>query len=98
MKRWLRRPPRFHTHFTPTGAAWLNVVERFFRDITTKRIRRGAFSSVAVLVQAIESYIAAHNLDPSPSFGPPRPATSWPRARAQGQRSRTMPHLPDALH
>jgi transposase len=64
--RWLRRHPRFHMHFTPTSASWLNMVERFFRDITTKRIRRGAFSSVAVLVKAIESYIAEHNLDPKP--------------------------------
>jgi transposase len=66
VKRWLRRHPRFHMHFTPTSASWLNMVERFFRDITTKRIRRGAFSSVAVLVRAIESYIAEHNLDPKP--------------------------------
>jgi transposase len=66
VKRWLRRHPRFRMHFTPTSASWLNMVERFFRDITTKRIRRGAFSSVAVLVKAIESYIAEHNLDPKP--------------------------------
>ena len=46
--------------------SWLNMVERFFRDITTKRIRRGAFPSIAALVQAIESYIAKHNLDPKP--------------------------------
>jgi transposase len=66
VKRWLRRHPRFHMHFTPTSASWLNMVERFFRDITTKRIRRGAFLSVAVLVKAIENYIAEHNLDPKP--------------------------------
>ena len=51
---------------TPTSASWLNMVERFFRDITTKRIRRGVFPSVEALVQAIESYIAEHNLDPKP--------------------------------
>ena len=66
VKRWLKRHPRFHMHFTPTSSSWLNMVERFFRDITTKRIRRGAFPSVAALVQAIESYIAEHNLDPKP--------------------------------
>jgi len=64
--RWLARHPRFHMHFTPTSASWLNMVERFFRDITTKRIRRGVFPSVEALVQAIESYIAEHNLDPKP--------------------------------
>ena len=64
--RWLARHPRFHMHFTPTSASWLNMVERFFRDITTKRIRRGVFPSVEALVQAIENYIAEHNLDPKP--------------------------------
>ena len=64
--RWLAWHPRFHMHFTPTSASWLNMVERFFRDITTKRIRRGVFPSVEALVQAIENYIAEHNLDPKP--------------------------------
>ncbi len=53
-------------HFTPTSASWLNMVERFFRDITTKRIRRGTFPSVKRLVEAIEAYIAEHNMDPKP--------------------------------
>ncbi len=66
VRKWLSRHPRFHMHFTPTSSSWLNMVERFFRDITTKRIRNGAFPSVAALVQAIESYIAEHNLDPKP--------------------------------
>jgi transposase len=66
VKRWLARHPRFHMHFTPTSASWLNMVERFFRDITTKRIRRGAFPSVDALIQAIRSYIEQHNLDPKP--------------------------------
>lgn len=66
MKKWLKQHPRFHMHFTPTSSAWLNMVERFFRDITTKRIRRGAFPIVAALVQAIKNYIAEHNLDPKP--------------------------------
>lgn len=66
VKRWLKRHPRFHMHFTPTSSSWLNMVERFFRDITTKRIRNGAFPSVAALVKAIEDYIAEHNLDPKP--------------------------------
>jgi transposase len=66
VKRWLVRHPRFHMHFTPTSSSWLNMVERFFRDITTKRIRRGAFPSVDALIQAIEAYIDQHNLAPKP--------------------------------
>ena len=46
VQRWLNRHPRFHVHFTPTSASWLNMVERFFRDLTDKRIRRGIFRNV----------------------------------------------------
>ena len=63
---WLARHPRFHIHFTPTSASWLNMVERFFRDITDKRIRRGVFTSVAELEAAINDYIAVHNTRPKP--------------------------------
>ena len=63
---WLARHPRFHIHFTPTSASWLNMVERFFRDITDKRIRRGVFTSVAELEAAINEYIAVHNAKPKP--------------------------------
>jgi transposase len=66
VKRWLQRHPRFHMHFTPTSASWLNMVERFFRDITVRRIRRGSFPNVAALIKAIEEYIAQHNRDPKP--------------------------------
>ena len=66
VRGWLRRHPRFHVHFTPTGASWLNMVERFFRDLTDKQIRRGAFPSVRHLIAAIERYIEIHNLDPKP--------------------------------
>ena len=66
VKQWLARNPRFHMHFTPTSASWLNMVERFFRDITTKRIRRGVFRSVRELVAALKAYIAEHNLAPKP--------------------------------
>ena len=58
--------PRFIMHFTPTGASWLNMVERFFRNITDKRIRRDSFTSVAELELAIDLYIADHNIDPTP--------------------------------
>jgi len=63
---WLAKHPRFHMHFTPTSASWLNMVERFFRDITTKRIRRGVFTSVPELIGAIDEYIAHHNTQPKP--------------------------------
>jgi transposase len=63
---WLAKHPRFHLHFTPTSSSWLNLVERWFREITTRRIRRGSFSSVAELIEAIEDYIANHNDNPRP--------------------------------
>ncbi len=66
VKAWLAHHPRFHIHFIPTSSSWLNLVERFFRDLTDKRIRRGAFTSVADLVTAIEDYINAHNEHPRP--------------------------------
>ena len=53
-------------HFTPTSASWLNMAERFFRDITDKRIRRDSFASVAELELAIDLYVAHHNIDPEP--------------------------------
>jgi transposase len=66
VKRWLKAHPRFHLHFTPTSASWLNMVERFFAEITRKRIRRGAFTSVAQLTGAIMTYLENHNRDPKP--------------------------------
>lgn len=66
VEAWLARHPRFHVHFTPTSASWLNMVERFFRDITEKRIRRDSFDSVDELIAAIDAYIAKHNDDPTP--------------------------------
>jgi transposase len=66
VKRWLARHPRFVVHFTPTSGSWLNQVERFFAEITDKRIRRGSFRSVTALEQAITAYLEAHNEDPKP--------------------------------
>jgi transposase len=63
---WLKRHPRFHVHFTPTSSSWLNMVERWFRDLTSKRLRRGVFKSVPQLIEAIESYIAQVNRSPKP--------------------------------
>ncbi|HZR02269.1 MAG TPA: IS630 family transposase [Burkholderiales bacterium] len=64
--QWLAKHPRFNVHFTPTSASWLNMVERFFRDISDQRLRRGVFTSVTELVAAIEAYIAHHNTNPKP--------------------------------
>jgi transposase len=66
VQEWLAKHPRFTMHFTPTSASWLNMVERFFRDITTERIRRGVFTSVPELIVAIDGYIAHHNTKPKP--------------------------------
>jgi len=66
VRRWLEKHPRFHLHFTPTSASWLNMVERFFRDLTVNRLRRGIFKSLDELHVAIDAYLAAHNLDPKP--------------------------------
>jgi transposase len=66
VKRWLSRHPRFHMHFTPTGSSWLNMVERFFRDLTQNRLRRGIFRSVEELIIAIDEYIGRHNDNPKP--------------------------------
>ena len=66
VKAWLARHPRFHMHFTPTSASWLNLVERFFAEITRKRIRRGVFHSVVDLHRAINDYLEHHNADPKP--------------------------------
>jgi transposase len=66
VRRWLKAHARFHLHFTPTSASWLNMVERFFAEITRKRIRRGAFKSVPELMSAIMEYLDNHNADPKP--------------------------------
>ena len=66
VKAWLARHPRYHMHFTPTSASWLNQVERFFGLITQQRIRRGVFHSVEQLEAAIHDYLEHHNADPKP--------------------------------
>lgn len=64
VKSWIKRHPRFHLHFIPTSSSWLNMVERWFREITDKRIRRGSFYNVPVLIRAINEYIENHNQNP----------------------------------
>ena len=65
-RKWFAKRPRFHVHFTPTYGSWLNLVERWFAEITNKRIRRGVFRSVRELESAIRQYIDVHNEDPKP--------------------------------
>jgi transposase len=66
VEAWLAKHPRFQLHFTPTSSSWLNLVERWFRELTDKAIRRGVFHSVPDLIAAIDDYLAAHNNDPKP--------------------------------
>lgn len=63
---WLAKRPRFHVHFTPTYGSWLNLIERWFAELTTKQIRRGSHRSVAELERAIQEFLAAHNDGPRP--------------------------------
>lgn len=66
VQRWLERHPRFKMHYTPTGSSWLNLVERFFGELTQEVIRDGSFSSINELIRDIEAYIVERNLNPKP--------------------------------
>jgi transposase len=66
VEQWLKRHPRFHVHYTPTSSSWLNMVERFFRDLTENRLRRGVFRSVLELIEALDEYVDRHNENPKP--------------------------------
>ncbi len=66
MQAWAKRNPRFQFHFTPTSASWLNMVKRFFRDLSDKAIKRGSFYNVNHLIAAITEYINQHNQNPKP--------------------------------
>jgi transposase len=66
VQQWLKRHPRFHIHFTPTSASWLNMVERFFRDLSQNRLKRGSFASVTELIKTIENHVDQHNRNPKP--------------------------------
>lgn len=89
MKQWLKRHPRFQLHLTPTSSSWLNLIERWFREITGKRIRLGIFRSVRELTKTIMAYINGHNDNPRPFdwMAPAErilecpPGTSGPRKR-----------------
>ena len=66
VKAWLKKHPRFHVHFIPTSSSWLNVVERWFRELTDKRVRRGTFQNVPQLIAAIQEFIDQHNSSSTP--------------------------------
>ena len=83
VQAWLDTHPRFQLHFTPTSSSWLNLVERWFRELTDKALRRGVFHSVPDLIAAIEEYLdRPQRQAPNPSSGPPPPTRSWPRSPA----------------
>jgi transposase len=92
IRKWFAKRPRFHLHFTPTYGSWINLVERWFAELTNKRIRRGVFRSVKELEGAIREYIEVHNEDPKPF--------TWTRTADQildsvaryAQRSTANPH------
>ena len=65
VRAWLAKHPRFHMHFTPTSSSWMNMVERFFRDLTVDVVRHGSFTSVKELGYAITNYLAERNLNPT---------------------------------
>ena len=91
VKAWLKRHPRFHLHFTPTSASWINLVERFFGLITDDAIRRGVFCSVAELKTAIETYLEQHNAEPKP-FVWTAPAADILEKVARGRRTLKSAH------
>jgi len=66
IRRWFAKRPRYHLHFTPTGASWINLVERWFAALTEKQLRRGAYRSTRELESAIERYLKIHNEQPKP--------------------------------
>ena len=79
--KWLERHPRFHLHFIPTSCSWLNQVERFFAEITRKRLRRGVFRSVTELEIAIHRYLADHNERAKPFVWTANPAAILEKVR-----------------
>ena len=79
IKAWLARRPHYHVHFTPTSASWINQVERWFAELTRKRLQRGVHTSVRQLEADIRAFIDRHNQNPGRSNGQNRPTKSWPQ-------------------
>ena len=95
LKRWFARYPRFQAHFTPTSASCLNMVKRFLRDLTDKRLRRSVFRSVLEVIDAIDKYIFYHNKSPKP-FIWTKKASDIVANVVRGERSWILPHQSDA--
>ena len=66
VKKWLEKRPRFHLHFIPTSSSWVNLIERWFAELTEKRVRRGVFKNVPDLIAVIEDFMRAYNENPKP--------------------------------
>ena len=81
IRGWLQKHPRFHVHFTPTSSSRLNQVERFFRDLTDKCVRRGVFRNVRELEQSIQNYIAEHNRKPKPYIWTAKARDIWEKVK-----------------
>jgi len=96
VRRWLKKHPRFHTHFTPTSASWFNMVERFFRDLSTERLERGVFHSVPELITAIQQYVGVHNKNPKPFIWTAKAADILQKVVGANQRLSSKQH--EALH
>jgi transposase len=92
VQRWFQRHPRYHLHFTPTSASWLNQVERWFAKITEQRIRRDAFKSVPALEKAIKDYIAHNNAHPKPFIWNPTADLILGKVKAICERIKQSPH------
>ena len=97
VKSWLKRHPRFHMHFIPTSSSWLNLIERWFRNLTDKQLRRGAYISVQQLIATITAFIDAHNADAKRSRGPPGFKTSSQKSAEHAPHSIRC-HLRETLH
>ena len=86
VKKWLERQPRFHFHFTPTSASWLNAVEGFFAKLTKRRLKRGVFHSIVDLQTAINRFFAEHNQNPKPFVWTADPIKSSKRSTVGNKR------------
>ena len=94
IRKWFAKRPRFHIHFTPTYGSWINLVERWFAELTNKRIRRGVFRSVKELETAIREFIEVHNEDPTPFVWTKTADQILASIARYAQRTRTA-HSPD---
>jgi len=88
VRAWLDKHPRFQLHFTPTSSSWLNLVERWFRELTDKALRRGVFHSVPDLIASIQKIPRRAQRRPAPASGPRQPNQSSPKSHAAASPSK----------